>query len=279
MELKGYSGCTLIVVTQAGRKCVKKISSRKSYNQRLVNQKEKQESLRIEGFLPCNVYSDGYDGEEYYFIMQYINGRTLADEIKCMKLSGVHKIAEVLQKIIKEYKEPNLEANQIFQNKIDELKKNIECRTAVLNDALKILEQFSWKYVVSSACHGDMTLENILVKDGKLYLIDCLDSFYDSWQIDMAKIFQDTELYWSYRDKKMDSNLLVRLTILQGLMQKYIMKMRNGEELLETVYHVLLLNLLRIYPYSKDLETKQFLDEKVISIMRKIKGRGWRVKL
>lgn len=276
MELRGYSGCTLEVITVEGQKCVKKVSSQKSYNQRLMNQKVKQEKLVMEGFLPCDVYGDGFEGEKYYFTMQYINGRTLADEIDCMKLIKVHTIVEKMIKNIKEYEEPNLEADQVFREKIEEIKNNFEGRTIIFNEALKWLEQFSWKYVVASTCHGDMTLENILIKDGDLYLIDCLDSFYDSWQIDVAKIFQDTELYWSYRDKQMNSNLLVRLTILQGLLQEHIMQMRNGEEILETVYYLLLLNLLRIYPYTKDLNTKQYLDEKVVSVIRKIENRGWR---
>ena len=100
MELRGYSGCTLEVITEEGQKCVKKISSQKSYNQRLMNQKMKQEKLIMEGFLLCNVYRDGFEGEKYYFVMQYINGRTLADEINCMKLVEVHKIVDKLKKNI-----------------------------------------------------------------------------------------------------------------------------------------------------------------------------------
>ena len=124
------------------------------------------------------------------------------------------------------------------------------------------MRSFDFSFVPRSSCHGDLTLENIIVTtNNELYLIDFLDSFYDSWMIDIAKLLQDLELKWSYRFSEDDSNREIRLLIAKEALLNRIRVMDNGQEIIRNVYSILLLNILRILPYSKDDITIIFIEE------------------
>lgn len=124
-----------------------------------------------------------------------------------------------------------------------------------IKDAVEILEKYPWDCVLHSECHGDLTLENMIIVKDNIYLIDFLDSFYDSWQIDYAKILQDIELYWHYRDEKeINVNLALRLLILKEDLISKILLMDDGEKILDVIYHILLLNILRIFLIQKILK-------------------------
>ena len=278
MELNGYSGCRLCVIEKNGVKRIKKESPDSSYNSRLIRQKQKQEALRLKGFEQCTVFSDGMEQGRYYFTMEYINGKTMAESMEALELDKIRDFTWKIMQNISEYKVPNQRADEAFKTKVTDLKKQLR-KNKKLDAAFGLLESFSWKYVVDSECHGDLTLQNILVQDGELYLIDCLDSFYDSWVIDMAKILQDVDAMWSYRnirDRDSNSNRIVRLTVMRDLMIERIRQMYRGEELLVTLYYTLLLHLVRIFPYLQDKMTRLFLEEKIRYVVRKIDNGSWR---
>jgi thiamine kinase-like enzyme len=148
----------------------------------------------------------------------------------------------------------------------------MNCRE--ISEALSILNRCSWEFVVPSSCHGDLTLENIIVGIDGYYLIDFLDSFYDTWMIDAAKLLQDFVCYWSYRNREMNANLEVRLLIFRDSCIKRIIDMDNGKNLLETVYHILLLNLLRILPYTQNKKDYDFLIGSIAKINKELRGYG-----
>ena len=73
-----------------------------------------------------------------------------------------------------------------FLNKINTLESSLPAEKK-FKEPFKILKAFNWGKVYKSPCHGDLTLENIIItEDKKLCLIDFLDSFYNSWMIDIA---------------------------------------------------------------------------------------------
>ena len=276
VELHGHSGCRIFVLDNHSRKIVRKISSNKDYNERIYAQMKKQEELLLPGFRKCEVVGNGMIDGLFYFDMDYLNGKTLADSIETLSLNYVIKISNTLSGNIVNYKSPNEEANYFFKKKIESLKLENNIRSkSMVQEALKCVSYFSWDYVVNTCCHGDLTLENIIIQKDDYYLIDCLDSFYDSWLIDIAKVLQDTDLFWSYRKQEnISENLLIRLTIIRDLLMDRILGMSMGEKLLDTIYHILVLNLLRIYPYVTDIQTEQYLDEKIEYVIEKIEGKG-----
>ena len=114
-----------------------------------------------------------------------------------------------------------------------------------------------------------MTFENIIVKEGKLYLIDFLDSFYDCWIMDAATLLQDSFTMWSYRNEKQDINTVIRLMIFRDIVTEMIEENAGSSFMLE-VYYALLLKLVRIYPYTEDRVTLEFLNDKTKIVMKLI---------
>ena len=276
MELKGYSGCRLKLIEDGQAKYVKKISVNENYNSRLQAQCLKQSEIILDGFKSCRVYDSGFEGRLFYFKMEYVQGETLAEKMFDVELCEIKYIVEKMLRHAVNYEKVNLCADSIFQTKIDDLQKKLSSRTN-LNEAFDMLKNFSWQYVINSKCHGDLTLENIIVTKENLTPIDFLDSFYNSWLIDAAKILQDADLMWSYRNVSKNNNLIVRLTIMRDLITEKIGGMFMGDKILETVYMILLLNLLRVYPYVKDSRTENFLSLNIPYVIQKIKNHKWRV--
>ena len=102
---------------------------------------------------------------------------------------------------------------------------------------------FDWGNIQKSYCHGDLTFENIMISNGNMYLLDFLDSFINSRIVDFAKIFQDVILGWSWRNK----NYRPFITLMY--MYDY-MKERISDMELEASHRMLVLNMLRIIPYT-----------------------------
>ena len=106
----------------------------------------------------------------------------------------------------------------VFKKKISQIEEKLRPCDREAIEAVQMLKKFDFSNVPLSYCCGDLTLENIMLDDNKqIYLIDFLDSFYDSWMIDVAKLLQDLELHWSYRNQEIDFNLAMRLAVAKRL--------------------------------------------------------------
>lgn len=275
-KLIGHSGCELELINTDGRIFVSKISSSIEYNSRLKKQCKKQKKFISQYNVSVpKIYQCGYKNDLFYFNMEYINGKSLAEYTENISISEISNLIQCLFNSLyfKNIKHDN-KANKIFLKKISHLKTNL-CNTPLLQEAFLILENFNWSNVYKSPCHGDLTLENIIVtNEKKLFLIDFLDSFYNSWQIDIAKLLQDLELKWSFRNIVISSNRALRIDVAKDALINEILKLHNGKECLFTIYHILLLNVIRIYPYTKDMNTLLYLDNAIENIINKIKTKG-----
>lgn len=273
IQLIGHSGCPLILQDNNNRLEVIKISKNIEYNNRLKAQYEKQQSFSHELFYVPAIFDSKINTDGLFqFNMEYVSGVRLADKFHTIAISSLPDIADIFEKLIPNKQIFDPKAKEIFQDKINNLKKSIEVENPVIAEAIIILESYDWKYCMNTTCHGDLTLENIIVSNEKYYLIDFLDSFYDSWMMDFAKLFQDCECFWSYRHStKEDVNLDIRLSIFKQLLSESILSLPDGKEIFKTIYYILLMNLVRIVPYSKDQETNVFLDKSIQKVINKIK--------
>lgn len=273
-NMGGNSGCKIFLVSDSGKTpFVRKISADKNYNLRLQNQEDKQKNFVSTSLYTPEIYSDGFTHEGlFYFDMEYIRGITLAEYVKTIQVSSINGIAEA---IINSFSHNISEQGDVnpsaFTVKIKSLESQLsEIKSVTANRAVDILSGHNWKNFHHSPCHGDLTLENIIIKDGKLYLIDFLDSFYDCWLLDAATLFQDVWLMWSYRNGGNDINTVIRLIILRDILSRNIQE-KSGPLLSREIYYALLLKLIRIYPYAKDKKTLEFLDAKTEIVMRELK--------
>ena len=252
---------------------VNKVSANAAYNYRLKKQCRKQ----INFVANYNVYTPkiiecGYENELFYFNMEFINGKTMAEYTGEISITEIPVYIECLFRCLyyEDYKSDE-KASHIFEEKIRDLEETLHHRKS-LKKAFSILKNFNWSSVYKSFCHGDLTLENILITpDKKLYLIDFLDSFYNSWMIDIAKLLQDLELKWAFRDTGVSSNRELRLQVAKEALINEILKTNNGEQSLITIYHILLLNILRIYPYTNNQKTFDYLHNMLDTIVQKLR--------
>ncbi|MFW3376475.1 phosphotransferase [Aliarcobacter butzleri] len=255
-RLNGYSGCEVYLLEGFGKTFVRKFC-KQEYAQRLKIQAEKQIQFKSLYVKTPKIFSYNSCIEDKYFIeMEFVNGLHFNDYILRKDLFQIKKIVEnLIDDILKREELDNIDTNSV-KIKLDSLKKF--CDSSEKKKSLKYLYDFDWNLIKNSYCHGDLTFENILVKNDEIYLIDFLDSFIDTKYIDIAKILQDIDVYWSLRNKEIDSNLLIRYQIIK----KLLLDKLNKEEK-KICYTLLLINLLRILPYVSDEKTNNFLQKKI----------------
>ena len=214
----------------------------------------------------------GHENGLFFFDMEFLNGTTLSEYMSNIKIKEINSLISLLFRSLPVENSKILpETDKIFKNKILQIKEQLRpCDTEALN-AVSKLEQFDFSNIPFSYCCGDLTLENIILDENKqIYLIDFLDSFYNSWMIDVAKLLQDLELYWSYRYQEIDFNLAMRLAVAKEALLENISEYENADANILSIYHILLLNILRIIPYAKDEQTANFLKSALNKVMGNI---------
>lgn len=278
-NLGGHSGCHILLIeNNDGFVFVRKISKDIEYNPRLEKQCDKQMQFASKGDIKAPaVYNKGMNEDGlFFFDMEYIQGITLAEKIKSYEIGKIRGVVETLTANIIPDKKNSADLkqqkiiNHIFQKKIQGVKAKLTDHTnATVTNALELLLNYDWSRFTPSLCHGDMTLENIIVKNDSLYFIDFLDSFYDSWLLDIGTLLQDVQVLWSYRyAEDVDMNTILRLIVFRDILLDEIEKL--APEYLMDVYYALLQKLIRIFPYTKDKVTYDFLTEKTKAVVKKI---------
>ncbi len=262
-RLKGNSGCELsisdgIVTKKAGEK----------YYQRLMQQSAKQlcfPFVIIDGVQinTPNIIGNQYKDKSYEFSMPYIHGDTLAELIKYDK--NAIRFADTLAKFIFEHNSKTAtyyDVRDKVLKKIDSIEPYISDKE--LQEGLNYLREHIniFSNIPLSYCHGDLTLENIIVtKDNELYLIDFLDSFVNSYLVDAATVLQDSLCCWSYRNQILSD---VEIENVNNFNKAFCSKIPIVE--VNTIFWFLYLKLYRILPYAKDNDTVQFLKQNILMI-------------
>lgn len=254
-SFSGHSQCRVeLCRSENGFLFVRKTSTKANYDIRLLNQCSKQRMFNKLSLHTPLVYQRGLtENGRFYFDMEFIKGRTLAFELFNLTTEYEDQlISDFFRHIdaINKKNNNNNFVNNVFHKKIDELMKSVE-NDNVLAYVVKKLLQFDYSQVPMTLCAGDLTLENIIYSNGKVYVIDLLDSFFSSWLIDIAKLRQDTFLGWSYRNVKLEDKQVERLNSLDQKLKKELEKRDKTGYLLIASQHILLLNILRIIPYCQ----------------------------
>jgi len=276
MKLIGHSGCDLELFQDGNNKYVRKYSKNLNYNNRLLSQIAKQEDYSSKTFFKPNILKKNYDLDgRLYFDMEFIPGISFRDYIGRIPLNKIEDYANIFLNIIPP-RNDFVDVKPEIENKLNDINRNLYYSNPIIGKAFNFLYGLDWDYVSLSKCHGDLTLENIIIYNDKIYFIDFLDSFIDSWQIDFAKLFQDLETYWSYRKIKIiDENLRIRIYILKSLILRKIASLENGTNYIRNIYQLLLINLLRIYPYTSDRETLKWLDCRISQVIKLVENKKW----
>ena len=264
--LNGHSGCKIYLMEDENKQYfVRKFSKDINYNDRLRMQCEKQKNFHhLMIHTPKVIHSNFNDEGLLYFDMEYIHGITLAEYIKRIEVSEIREIVDILTSQIENFNYKNTKNDSdVFINKIEDLYEKID--DPMMCRGLNILSNYNWNNFPHTFCHGDLTLENIIICQGNFYFIDFLDSFYDCFILDIATLLQDVQCMWYYRfETNLEINTKIRLIIFRDLLLKK-MSMYNISK--KDIYCALLLKLIRIYPYTRENNTVRFLKMNVESII------------
>jgi aminoglycoside phosphotransferase (APT) family kinase protein len=105
-------------------------------------------------------------------------------------------------------------------------------------------------------CHGDLTLENIIVTpSGQPWVVDLLDAPYESYWQDVAKLHQDLAGGW-HRVRE----IAISRGVLSYLSRRLLETMAELDPDYPSAHHLLLVvTLLRVLPYATSAGEADFL--------------------
>tara|TARA_B100000073_G_scaffold326790_1_gene311777 strand:+ start:3211 stop:4092 length:882 start_codon:yes stop_codon:yes gene_type:complete len=241
----GLSGCHIELLKDD---VLRKYSSDVDYNQRLLSQIKKQ-SL-FSHFILQNIETPRvhrvYQGTLFSFDMEYVSGFSFDEYFSHANTKQVDLVVDSLYGyfdfLIKNSRMYHTEVSRsIFEKKLNSMKDS-----SLLSH---IREQIVDMHVPYSFCHGDLTFANIIFHSNRLYFIDFLDSFIDSYLIDFAKLKQDLFYFWNLKIQNINNLKIYQIYhyIWNRLEERY------SDQLNTKAFRVLdVMNLLRIDPYLTD---------------------------
>jgi len=242
----GLSGCQIELLNDD---VLRKYSSSEEYNQRLLSQIKKQSLFShfiLQNIEAPRVYSI-HQNEIYSFDMEYVSGFSFDEYFSHANTKQVDYVVDSLYG----YFDFLISNSRTYHKQVSKsiiLGKlyNINSQQKdFLNHLINevIVDEMKVPY---SFCHGDLTFANIIFHSNRLYFIDFLDSFIDSYLVDFAKLKQDLYYCWNLKVQN-----ITNLRIHQ--IYSYIWNMietRYGGHLNTKAFKVLdAMNLLRIEPY------------------------------
>jgi serine/threonine protein kinase len=241
----GKSGCKLEIRDNL---IIRKISTQLDYNSRLVLQASKQadfpqskyKSLRAPKVFKLE------DGPQCYFDMEYIPGSSFIDFFETSSFQAIEYATNTLINFLKKNfkNSKNKCINEILLDKLDLLATTTQFSETILR--LEAVIKKNDLVIPDSYCHGDMTLSNMLFVNSDIYLIDFLDSFVDSVLIDLIKLKQDLQYFWSL------DMVIVRKTRYISIFDYMWTKIANefSSQVNSKAFKILeIINFLRIEPY------------------------------
>lgn len=240
----GLSGCKIELISDD---ILRKYSSSYEYNKRLLSQIKKQSLFShfvlkdIQAPIVFNISKE----DLYYFDMQYISGYSYDEYFLHANIDEIEYVFKSLCSYIdflidnSRYYHEDV-SHKIFYEKLLSMKDSdflYYLINVVADHDLKIPHSF---------CHGDLTFANIIFHSNRLYFIDFLDSFLDSYLIDLAKLKQD--LYHKWNLKIYD---VKNLRMYQTYHYLWCKIENRYKDHLDTIAFKVLdaMNLLRIEPY------------------------------
>jgi hypothetical protein len=273
-QLDGYSGARLYLMKQANTWFVRKISQDAEANTRLQIQcaKQKEWALIPDRVIQCpQIYRDGFLNGLFFFDMEFIQG-----------LDGVSFLSSANQYEVKHFCDViSMNFRFISGRTTDQKLLSSECLLSLyFNKLLSIFDKSQFEFPLelqaklflrlkefvgveigaSTLCHGDFTLENLIVtNDGGVFACDFLDSPFEHYWQDIAKLFQDIEGGWYLRKHAQISRY-----VLSYLNQRIRADIGELAPQYMKVHSVLMaINFARIIPYAQNQMDHDFIISRI----------------
>lgn len=249
----GLSGCRLELIND---RILRKYSPSDEYNPRLYSQIDKQ-VLFSQRILKNVTTPKVYDVQEGYFDMEYIPGHTFLEFFSTASINDVEFVVDTLfqyfDTLMSNYRCINI--SPAVLDKVDSLRDRTDYRD-YLEFIEALLERYNI-YIPKTFCHGDLTFTNVIFHKNRLFFIDFLDCYVDSFISDLVKLKQDLYHLWSIKTQRIQSNRLEQIYrhIWSRLNQRY------SEFIDSDAFDILdAMNSLRIEPYLTSSHHRTILE-------------------
>jgi len=249
----GLSGCRLELIND---RVLRKYSPSIEYNSRLYSQIDKQ--VLFSQRIMKNVDAPKvYDVQDGYFDMEYIPGHSFVEFFSTASVNDVEFVIDTLfqyfDTLVSNHRSMNIRSSVL--EKIETLRDKTQYRHYL--ECIEVMVEKYDLYVPKTFCHGDLTFSNIIFHKNRLFFIDFLDCYVDSFISDLVKLKQDLYYLWGIKTQKIQSNRLEQI-------YKHIwseLHVRYSEFIDSDVFDILdAMNSLRIEPYLTSSDQRTILD-------------------
>ena len=248
----GLSGCSLELIND---RVLRKHSPSIEYNSRLLMQAEKQKVFSNRIYKNVDA-PKVYDIQSDYFDMEYIPGNTFSEFFSTSSVNDVEFVVQTLFDYFDSLISTSrmVDATNKILKKLDSLKEKTFHKEYI---------EFLRKYVESNKiivphtfCHGDLTFSNIIFHKNRLFFIDFLDCYVDTFLSDLVKIKQDLDYFWALKTWNVHTHRLEQIYRFawSELENRYSSFMYEPFDILDVM------NILRIEPYLTSEDQRVILD-------------------
>jgi aminoglycoside phosphotransferase len=254
---------------------VRKVATDPSGSERLQHQARKQQragALDVPLRVP-RVLDEGTVDGRYFFDMEFVRGQDGASHLRRASLDDVRRFASVLCAHIDSAANhpPIIDVpalvdpfSALFARVTDAHNKtNGALSDDVLGRLMLGLDRIRRMGPVKpTLCHGDMTLENLVVTEsGQVYAIDLLDGPAEHWWFDVAKLHQDLDGGWYQRHEDTRALPLSVVRYVSGAVQATATRHTPQWHTLHNVF--LATTFVRILPYTRTPEQHRFVLDRI----------------
>ena len=248
----GLSGCSLELIND---RVLRKYSPTTDYNSRLLSQADKQ--VVFGNRIYKNIDAPKvYDIQKNYFDMEYIAGKSFEEFFSVASVNDIEFVVSTLfdyfDTLISTAR--NFDATNKILTKIDSLKEKSSHKKYI--EFLRKYVEDNRIIVPHTFCHGDLTFANIIFHKNRLFFIDFLDCYVDTFLSDLVKLKQDLHHLWAVRNQDVYSNRIHQ--IYQYIWDKLEVRY---ESFMNESFHILdAMNALRIEPYLTSDDQRVILE-------------------
>ena len=262
-KLIGNSGCKLSIYKDGVYK-IRKQSTNKFNSNRLF--KQSQKILKFKNYRNisvANIYTINQKNKLFYLDLEYINGSTLSLYLMSQPLSLTYKIINQITDYIFNCKKNSLSRfkKKIFLIKIENLYKKKKFRNKFFSKIFDSLKNYKWENIEKSQSHGDLSLENIIIKDNKIKFIDLSENFAESYKLDISKIIFDLICLWSFRNVPLRIDDLKIYYLKVHLLKIFFKKLSKND--IKDVKMLIILDFIRVLDYTNKNEEIKLLKKKL----------------
>lgn len=273
-QLSGLSGAQIYLMTLDNRHWfVRKAASRPEGSPRLRRQLQKQQAWRRLGgeiIRTPKVLNEGELDGRFYFDMEVVRGMDGVTYLRSADYAGVERFSNKLCRFAEAAAElpplqPSPSAHDLFGALYSRVC-DVHRTTSLLSpeDLSAILLGLEHVRNLGDLpptwCHGDLTLENLIVdSEGEFWALDLLDAPFEHYWFDIAKLHQDLEGGWYLRHGAPIARCVT--DFVGRRLFATAVKLDPRYELLHAV--LLTVTFVRILPYVREPQALEFVQRRI----------------